>query len=44
MGVLPIQEETELPFVTENRGVMHACGHDGHATMLLDAAALWAAG
>ena len=32
---LPIQEETGLPFASENPGVMHACGHDTHAAMLL---------
>lgn len=37
---LPIQEETGLPFASVCDGVMHACGHDGHTTMLLGAAAL----
>lgn len=37
---LPIQEETGLPFASENDGVMHACGHDGHTTMVLGAAEL----
>ncbi|WP_152657113.1 M20 family metallopeptidase [Oceanobacillus sp. CFH 90083] len=32
---LPIQEETDLPFQSENPGVMHACGHDGHTATLL---------
>ncbi|WP_345890016.1 M20/M25/M40 family metallo-hydrolase [Paenibacillus dendritiformis] len=32
---LPIQEETGLPFASENPGVMHACGHDGHTAYLL---------
>lgn len=32
---LPIQEETGLPFQSENPGVMHACGHDGHTATLL---------
>ncbi|GGP11188.1 M20 family metallopeptidase [Oceanobacillus neutriphilus] len=32
---LPIQEETDLPFQSENQGVMHACGHDGHTATLL---------
>ncbi|MDH3492332.1 MAG: M20 family metallopeptidase [Acidobacteriota bacterium] len=37
---LPIIEETGLPFASENKGVMHACGHDGHTSMLLGAASL----
>jgi hippurate hydrolase len=37
---LPIHEETGLPFASRHPGVMHACGHDGHTTMLLGAAAL----
>ena len=37
---LPIQEETDLPFASENDGIMHACGHDGHTSMLLGAAEL----
>ena len=35
---LSIQEETGLPFVSENPGISHACGHDMHTAMLLGAA------
>jgi hippurate hydrolase len=35
---LPINETTGLPYASENAGVMHACGHDGHTTILLAAA------
>ncbi|MBS4210940.1 M20 metallopeptidase family protein [Neobacillus rhizophilus] len=38
MDALPILEETGLPFASKNKGVMHACGHDGHTAMLLGAA------
>ncbi len=40
MDALPVPEETGLPFASEVPGVMHACGHDGHASMLLGAALL----
>ncbi|OIK10219.1 amidohydrolase [Bacillus sp. MUM 116] len=35
IDALPIQEQTGLPFSSVNQGVMHACGHDGHTTILL---------
>ena len=35
IDALPVHEETGLPFVSQNEGVMHACGHDLHTTMLL---------
>lgn len=35
MDALPIVEETGKPYTSCNQGVMHACGHDGHTTILL---------
>ena len=42
MDALPVIEETGLPFASQTHGIMHACGHDGHTSMLLGAAALLA--
>ena len=40
MDALPIHEETGLPFASENSGVMHACGHDGHTAIGMGVAQL----
>ncbi len=37
MDALPIEEETGVKWASTNKGVMHACGHDGHTAMLLGA-------
>ncbi|MGB9851935.1 MAG: M20 metallopeptidase family protein [Candidatus Kapaibacteriota bacterium] len=38
IDALPIQEETNLPFASKSPGVMHACGHDMHTSVLLGSA------
>jgi amidohydrolase len=40
MDALPIHEETETPYSSQNPGVMHACGHDGHTAIGLTVARL----
>lgn len=40
IDALPVQEETGLPYASENPGFMHACGHDLHASMMLGVAKL----
>ncbi|MGL5514472.1 MAG: M20 metallopeptidase family protein [Sporomusa sp.] len=38
IDALPILEKTGLPYASKNEGIMHACGHEGHATILLGVA------
>ncbi|MFA7642467.1 MAG: amidohydrolase [Sphaerochaetaceae bacterium] len=38
MDALPVEEQTGLPFASEHKGLMHACGHDAHMSMMLTAA------
>jgi amidohydrolase len=38
IDALPIEEENKVPYVSKNKGIMHACGHDVHTSVLLGAA------
>jgi amidohydrolase len=38
MDALPIQEENQVPYRSQNPGIMHACGHDGHSAIALGTA------
>lgn len=40
IDALPIEEATSVPFRSQNTGVMHACGHDIHTSVILGAALL----
>ncbi len=43
IDALPITEQNDFDFASQNPGAMHACGHDGHTAMLLGAAAVLSA-
>lgn len=40
IDALPLEEDNDLPFKSVNKGVMHACGHDGHTAIQLSAVKL----
>jgi amidohydrolase len=40
MDALPVEELTGLPYASKHEGLMHACGHDGHTSVLLGTARL----
>ncbi len=35
MDALPLEEQTDLPYASKNKGIMHACGHDFHTAILV---------
>jgi len=43
IDALPIEEENDVPYRSQVRGAMHACGHDGHTSIVLGLATLLAA-
>lgn len=40
MDALPLEEANDVPYKSQNKGVMHACGHDGHTAILLTTASI----
>jgi amidohydrolase len=40
MDALPMEEKSRVSYASQNPGIMHACGHDGHTAMLMETARL----